>query len=178
MHLYCSPGIAAYCLKLCAQLICVLGIGSLRPGRDTTPWHAWSTGQAQELLNVLLWLWLRLLCAVKGHPRQQHKLVVAAAAGTEPSSKKQKPNQVQPKPSGSRNARLYEMFDDDGWGVEAVPAAAAPKQTPTSAPPQRKAQQQQQQQQTAGEPTVAALKPCVACLGCRFCCLCDTQSLC
>jgi hypothetical protein len=98
---------------------------------------------------------------VTGNQRQQRVLVVAAAAGTEPSSKKQIPNKAHPQPSGSRNARLYELFEDDGWGVEAMPAAPAAQQPATPAPPQRKVQQQQQQQKrTAGDTQYSALWSC------------------
>lgn len=73
---------------------------------------------------------------------------VVAASSTEPGSK----NKQSAATTSSRNARLYELSDDDGWGVEAVPAASqpVPQPQPAAAAPATKQKQKQQQESSKG----------------------------
>lgn len=74
-------------------------------------------------------------------------MLAAAGSGPEPGSKAKQPAAT----TSSRNARLYELVDDDGWGVEAVPSASQPQPaaagaaaaTPASASKQKQKQKQQ-----------------------------------
>jgi len=96
-----------------------------------------------------------------GHCKQ-HWVVTAAAAGTSNSKQQAPSKQQQPASSRGRNARLYELFDDDGWGVEAVvPAAQQPAASPAAAPAQpKRAQNPQQQTSEQGESGTTGVFTC------------------
>jgi hypothetical protein len=103
-----------------------------------------------------------------GHASSKRLAVVTAAAvpgGKQPSSQKQQPTSS----SSGRNARLYELFEDDGWGVETVsPAPAAPPAQQKQAKQQQKTQPSSKPKQQSSQPQGEFLRLVSTCVVCHM----------